>query len=400
MSNPCPCLKLRQGCAKLIRIYFQHSAIRQKKAASRQVVMRTDRTHLVQKMERILFCQRKCILPASPFTGSVRVFFRRIYRMKIMLLCALFVLAYPTRHDGRNLFIREALASAEKSEVERANTDFSVAIVDGKALFRLGWADNLCAITFDDGPSPHTSRLLDILKEQGVLATFFVVGNQVRRRPALVRRIQDEGHEIANHTFSHVTLRHRDPAVQREEMESLQKLLRDQGIVSRFIRPPYGRYDSETIRIASELGLGIVLWSVDSMDWTRSWRMEKMRTQVHGEKLRGIFLFHDTRVPTVEAMPQIIERLKNGGCRFVTVSGYLDTVVGSAFSFPEILQAGGGITPGRGGSGRFPHGRFATNGAASFSELSGILLSLPARLFVQGVFPIFSPTGAFFLPAQ
>ncbi len=326
--------------------------------------------------------------------------------MKIMILCMIFMPAYPVHHDGRHFFVKEAAASVMgKSDVEKIKMDSFPVILDGKALFRLGWEDNLCAITFDDGPGRHTSRLLDILKEQGVLATFFVVGSQVRRRPALVRRIQDEGHEIANHTFSHMTLRHRDPTVQREEMENLQKLLQDHGIVSRFVRPPYGRYDSETVRIAAELGLGIVLWSVDSMDWKQSWQMEKMRTQVHGEKLRGIFLFHDTRVPTVDAMPQIIERLRTEGCRFVTVSGYLDTVVGPVCSFPESIRTKDGISLEKVGSKKFPAGRFLTKGftllsARVFSTLSGVLHSLPAHFFVQGAFPIFSPIGILFLRNQ
>lgn len=211
-----------------------------------------------------------------------------------------------------------------------------VEVLDGRTLFKLGWGDDLCAITFDDGPSRHTPRLLEILKEHGVPATFFLVGNQIRYHGALVRRIEEEGHEIANHTLSHMTLRHRDPEVQREEMEAVQTMLSELGVVSRFIRPPYGRYDPDTIRIATELGLEIVLWSVDSMDWTRSLRVESMRTQVRGQKLRGIFLFHDTHAPTVDAMPEILDRLAADGCRFVSVSTYLDAVHSPASSAPAL----------------------------------------------------------------
>lgn len=229
--------------------------------------------------------------------------FRR--RVAAPLICAVFFFIFATP------------GAASSSEYE---------IVDGKALLNLGWGDNLCAVTFDDGPSRHTPRLLEILKERGVPATFFLVGNQIKYHGALVRRIQDEGHEVANHTLSHLTLRHRDGAMQRAEMEGVQKMLSELGVVSRFIRPPFGRYDMNTVRIAAELGLEIVLWSVDSMDWSRSLRVESMKTQVPGQKLRGIFLFHDTHAPTINAMPEILDRLAEDGCKFVTVSQFLESV--------------------------------------------------------------------------
>lgn len=199
-------------------------------------------------------------------------------------------------------------------------------VFDGKALFRLGWGDDLCAVTFDDGPGRHTARLLDILEGRGIPATFFLVGSQAEQYPALVCRIRDKGHEVANHTFSHITLRARDTDTQRQEIERVQTFLTGLGVVSRFVRPPYGRYDAETVRIAADLGLSIVLWSVDSMDWTRPPRVDTMRTQVQGQKARGIFLFHDTHGLTVDAMPEVLDHLAADGCRFVTVSAYLNAI--------------------------------------------------------------------------
>lgn len=214
-------------------------------------------------------------------------------------------------------------------------------VFDGKTLFRLGWGDDLCAVTFDDGPGRHTLRLLEILDGRDIPATFFVVGSRAEQYPAIVRRIREQGHEVANHSFSHMTLRGRDPLTQRQEIERVQNFLADLGVTSRFVRPPYGRYDAETVRIAADLGLSIVLWSVDSMDWERPPRMEHMRTQVRGQKARGIFLFHDTHALTVEAIPRVLDSLAADGCRFVTVSAYLDavrkpprSVAGAALSCP------------------------------------------------------------------
>lgn len=76
-------------------------------------------------------------------------------------------------------------------------------VIDGRAILDMGWGDNMCALTFDDGPGPHTARLLDLLRERGIPATFFVVGKQLKMRPGLIRRMLGEGHEVENHTLSH-----------------------------------------------------------------------------------------------------------------------------------------------------------------------------------------------------
>lgn len=197
-------------------------------------------------------------------------------------------------------------------------------IVDGKAILALSRGSNLCALTFDDGPSRHTARLLDILRDRGIRATFFVVGSQVRYHPQIVQRMRDEGHEIGNHTNTHVSLRHLSPEAQRAEISTVQTALARLGVTARFIRPPYGRYDANTLKIAGEQNMGLMLWSVDSMDWTKQVRIENMKMLFSGQKLRGVFLFHDTHAPTVDAMPDVLDRLIADGCQFVTVSEFAD----------------------------------------------------------------------------
>lgn len=199
-------------------------------------------------------------------------------------------------------------------------------IVDGKAILALSRGSNLCALTFDDGPSRHTARLLDILRDRGIRATFFVVGSQVRYHPQIVQRMRDEGHEIGNHTNTHVSLRHLSPEAQRTEISTVQLALARLGVTARFIRPPYGRYDANTLKIANEQNMGIMLWSVDSMDWTKQVRIENMKMLFTGQKLRGVFLFHDTHAPTVDAMPEVLDRLIADGCQFVTASEFADAV--------------------------------------------------------------------------
>lgn len=216
-----------------------------------------------------------------------------------------------------------ALLSVSLLSMGNASAEEAGNVVDGRAILKMGKGSDLCALTFDDGPGPHTERLMGILRERGIHATFFLVGKQINHHPDVVVRLRQEGHEIGNHTYSHHSLRHLSAEAQRAEIMSVQDALRRLGVECRYIRPPYGNYDANTVAIAREEGADIMLWSIDSMDWSRKARIENMKTLFTGQKLRGIFLFHDTHVQTVDAMPQILDRLIADGCRFVTVSEYL-----------------------------------------------------------------------------
>lgn len=215
-------------------------------------------------------------------------------------------------------------------------------LIDGNSLFRIGERENLCAITFDDGPSQHTSQLLDLLRERQIPATFFVLGTQVDRRPQLIERMRDEGHEIANHTTTHVSLRHLAPERQREEIKQVQDMLLALRVTSLYMRPPFGRYDPNTLKVAQELGIKVILWSVDSFDWKRQAAMTNMRSVAGGPTLRGVFLFHDTHKPTIAAMPYLLDELAANGCRFVTVSDFL--AAGAAPS-PQVAPANPAAQP-------------------------------------------------------
>lgn len=203
-------------------------------------------------------------------------------------------------------------------------------VYDGASLSRQAMRENLCAITFDDGPSANTSHLLDLLAEYNVPATFFLLGKNVALRPQLVRRIMAEGHEIGNHSWSHPKLRTLNLAQQREELARTDALLRELGATPRHMRPPYGAYNEDTLAVVEELGLSVLLWSQDSHDWKRLPVSYALLPNTMGHvyatgTLRGVFLFHDTRRRTVDDLPRIISELRAGGCqRFVTVSEYLD----------------------------------------------------------------------------
>lgn len=203
------------------------------------------------------------------------------------------------------------------------------AVVDGSKIMDQDMSENLCALTFDDGPSPNTPLLLNMLAEYKIPATFFLLGRSVTQYPELVRRMLAEGHEVANHSWSHPNLKKMGFAKQEEQIATTDRLLRALGAVPFYMRPPYGAFDENTIKVAQELGLSIILWSLDSHDWKKLpedyARLGSTRGTVYETgDLRGVFLFHDTHLTTVEDLPKIVADLKAGGCdRFVTVSEYL-----------------------------------------------------------------------------
>ena len=203
-------------------------------------------------------------------------------------------------------------------------------VVEGNVIMDQPMRENLCALTFDDGPSINTPHLLDMLGEYGIPATFFMLGNQAERHPDIVKRVIAEGHEVGNHSYSHPNLRVVSLARKEEELRRTDTILRNLGASPQFMRPPYGSYDASTEKVAASLGLSLMLWSMDSRDWQRlpdnyaTLRNNRGTVYAPGT-LRGIFLFHDSHKRTVDDLPRIIRDLRAGGCqRFVTVSDYLE----------------------------------------------------------------------------
>ena len=183
-------------------------------------------------------------------------------------------------------------------------------VVDGNNIMDQRMSENLCAITFDDGPSRNTPQLLDMLDQYGIPATFFLLGKQAELHPDIVRRIVAEGHEIGNHSYSHPNLRLLSSERKDEEIRRTDAILRSLGATPLFLRPPYGAFDHNTVETAESLGLSVVLWSLDSRDWKglppdyaklRSTRGYAYPTG----SLRGIFLFHDTHKSTVDDLPRL-----------------------------------------------------------------------------------------------
>ncbi|MBT3075640.1 MULTISPECIES: polysaccharide deacetylase family protein [Streptomyces] len=197
------------------------------------------------------------------------------------------------------------------------------AAADAKGSF--GRADcrkaKCIALTFDAGPGEDTPELLDILKEKKVSATFFLLGrNHVLKHPDTVRRIQDEGHEVANHTWTHKILTDEEPEEIRAELEKTQEAIEKiTGKRPRLMRPPQGRTDDQVSGISKELGLAQVLWSATAKDYSTNDSALITRRILDQAGKDGIILLHDIYKGTVPAVPGIIDALQKDGYTFVTV---------------------------------------------------------------------------------
>ena len=191
------------------------------------------------------------------------------------------------------------------------------------------------AITFDDGPGPHTARLLDALKEYDAKATFFVLGSQLvdsskrdnSTNRALIQRMVDEGHEVGNHSYNHPEFK----KLSNEQV--LSQLRRTSDAISAItgekptlFRPPGGSFTRRITNLAEQEGLALVLWSLDSNDWRQNNRnVNYVYNYIINNVTAGsTLLLHDIHKTTVDgfikALPVLIER----GLKLVTVSELID----------------------------------------------------------------------------
>jgi peptidoglycan/xylan/chitin deacetylase (PgdA/CDA1 family)/spore germination protein YaaH len=203
-------------------------------------------------------------------------------------------------------------------------------------LFRQGGVqENYVSITFDDGPDPRwTPQILDILKKHGVHATFFVVGQQAELYPGIVQRMVAEGHEIGNHSFTHPNLAEQPERIIELQLNATQRLLEAlTGRSTILFRPPFNAdsrpsklEELKPIKVAQSLGYLTVLENIDPRDWMRPDANELLR-RVKAARADGkVILLHDgggDRRTTVEALPALIDYLKERGDRIVTIGELL-----------------------------------------------------------------------------
>jgi peptidoglycan/xylan/chitin deacetylase (PgdA/CDA1 family) len=167
------------------------------------------------------------------------------------------------------------------------------------------------ALTFDDGPVPQTAELLDLLKQEGLRSTFFVIGDNVERYPDLARRIVAEGHAIATHSQTHIDLTTQSSAtITSELVRSREVIRRVTGRNIEFVRVPYGESDDEVNERLSALNLIEVIWTVDTDDWKGASAEDILRA-VRSTQSGGVVLMHDAATHSRQAVPLIGQYLRD-----------------------------------------------------------------------------------------
>ena len=179
------------------------------------------------------------------------------------------------------------------------------------------------AITFDDGPSAtQTPRLLKMLKERGIKATFFCCGQCVAQSPEIAQQIVAEGHEIANHSWSHPSLSKMSEAAVKDQLDRTHNVIQQTtGVTPTLMRPPYGNFTVRQRAWANAVwNYKIILWDVDTLDWKHHSPAKTESITMAETKKGSIILCHDIHKTTVDAMPATLDALRAKGFKFVTVT--------------------------------------------------------------------------------
>ncbi len=197
------------------------------------------------------------------------------------------------------------------------------------------------SLTFDDGPHPkYTDQILALLEQYGIKATFFMIGSNVASYPEVAKRVQEKGHEIGAHTYSHPHMKKISLHALAEELTKSEKVFAEYGLPKpALFRPPEGFRSPEQVRLLEERGYRVVIWSLDTKDWQgrpSSHMVSQATSYVQGG---DVLLFHDYisgQNTTITAIEELIPKLLADGYHFVTVSELINrrsdqSVIASSF---------------------------------------------------------------------
>lgn len=183
-------------------------------------------------------------------------------------------------------------------------------------------AGNRVALTFDDGPIPGvTDCILDELKQRGLRATFFMIGRCVAAAPDLARRVLAEGHDVANHTFTHPNLTELSDAQVAHEIQQTQDVFAD--LLSHrpaWFRAPYGLLRKNQAELVHSRGMRVAMWTVDTKDWSEPGEEQILAAVFRDPKPGAIILCHDNHAQTANAVGPMLDGLLQRGFTPVTLS--------------------------------------------------------------------------------
>lgn len=223
---------------------------------------------------------------------------------------------------------------------------------------------NYVAITFDDGPSSSlTPKVLDILKRHGARATFFVLGENAARNPSILARAAAEGHEIGNHTYSHIKMSGSAQETVCSEIEKTSaNIQKATGSLPKVMRPPYGATNANIVNLMfNKYGMRSILWNVDTKDWTHPGVGVVVKRAVGSAKPGSIILLHDIHSSTVAAVEGIVTGLQARGFKLVTVSQLIQLGKNAAAAAQQPATPLESTTP------ALPAQNAGANGAAAIS---------------------------------
>jgi peptidoglycan/xylan/chitin deacetylase (PgdA/CDA1 family) len=230
-----------------------------------------------------------------------------------LLFCCFATVSFALGLGAEPTPAKRAAARETRATPEEPGITFDSVHVDGPYI----------AMTFDDGPSATlTPKLLDLLAAHHIKATFFVIGENVAEHPEIVARAAREGHEIANHSWSHPNFgKMSDESVRRQIQQTDDAIKSATGKRPTLLRPPYGSITGREKRwIHDEFGYDIILWDVDPYDWKRPGPAVVRARILKDTRPGSIVLSHDIHPGTIEAMPSTFDELEAKGFKFVTVS--------------------------------------------------------------------------------
>ncbi len=214
----------------------------------------------------------------------------------------------------------------------------------GHRVARVNVPGKYVALTFDDGPSSaYTPQVLDILRRNGARATFFVLGQNAARNKSLLARAVAEGHEIANHTYSHIKMTTAGSQTVAREIERTNEIIKSAtGYYPTTMRPPYGSINSSLVdKMYNNYGMHAVLWDVDTRDWQHPGVSTVVRRAVGNAQSGSIILLHDIHASTLSAVEDIVTGLQARGFKLVTVSQLIEIgrrAAGESSTAPAPLQ--------------------------------------------------------------
>ncbi len=204
-------------------------------------------------------------------------------------------------------------------------SDFQGAVI---SQAKLPPGKKIIALTFDDGPWPSsTAKILDILKKNNIKGTFFVVGQNVKNYPDLIKQVVTDGHVIGNHTWHHWYHHMNAQAAAYEVANTGDIIYQTTGVKTSLFRPPGGIMNNGVAAYAKSNKYAVIMWSADSMDYSRPAVPRLMNNIFREAKPGGIVLMHDgggDRSHTVKALPDIISKFRKQGYEFVTVPELLE----------------------------------------------------------------------------